>query len=140
MDVVENSVTASLKSHDGITEDSRCYFPHLPPGESVRYGDLVYDSGKVKSGCHDPKGMMILYGPGIEAGMEIRECNNLDIAPTLLALLDLPIPAELKGRVLAEAFSGAGGWGSRDWGNSSILNPQPQAPNPQSPELVARVG
>ncbi len=104
LDVVENSVTASLKSHDGITEDSRCYFPHLGPGESLRYGDLVYDSGKIKSGCHDPKGMMILYGPGIKAGAEIRECNNLDVMPTLMALLALPIPADLKGRVLAEAF------------------------------------
>ena len=73
LDIVENSVAASIRSDDRISENSRCYFPHLPSGVSVRYGDLISDSGKVKSGCHDPKGMLIVYGPGIRAGAGIEE-------------------------------------------------------------------
>lgn len=104
---VENGVTATLKRYDEITDDSRCVFPHREKDNTFRFEDLVYSTGMVKSGWHDPKGMMVLYGPGIRRGGHIAECNNLDIAPTLLTLLGLPVPAEMKGRVLKEAFSQA---------------------------------
>ena len=55
-------------------------------------------------GCHDPKGMMMLYGAGIRRGTPIGDSTNLDIAPTLLTLLGLPVPEYMKGRVLREAF------------------------------------
>jgi hypothetical protein len=100
-------ITVNLFFYDGLSEDSRCVFPHLGEGGIFRYGDLVHNTGLVKSGCHDPKGMMILYGPGISAGAQIGECDNLDIAPTLLTLLGLPVPSVMKGRVLGEAFINA---------------------------------
>src|SRR5207249_9099841 len=86
-DLVDHNVTATVKSYDEVTESSRCYFPHS--GQSFRYEDLVYVTGLVKSGCHDPKGMMLLYGRCIQRGGHVAECNNLDIAPTLLTLLGL---------------------------------------------------
>jgi bisphosphoglycerate-independent phosphoglycerate mutase (AlkP superfamily) len=49
--------------------------------------------------------MMILYGPGFRSGVRIAEANNLDIAPTLLTLMGLPVPEEMRGRVLSEAFA-----------------------------------
>jgi arylsulfatase A-like enzyme len=51
--------------------------------------------------------MMMLYGSGIRPGEPIGECTNLDIAPTLLTLVGLPVPEEMKGRVLREAFDEA---------------------------------
>jgi arylsulfatase A-like enzyme len=45
------------------------------------------------------------YGPGVARGAHIPDVNNLDIAPTLLTILDLPIPREMHGRILEEAFS-----------------------------------
>jgi hypothetical protein len=42
---------------------------------------------------------MILYGASVRAGGRIAEANNLDIAPTLLTLMGLPVPEEIKGRV-----------------------------------------
>jgi hypothetical protein len=104
-EAVENSVTVTLKRYDTVSEDSRCYFPHLGAGHSFRYEDLVYSTGLVKSGCHDPKGMLAIYGPGVKRGEQIDECNNLDIAPTVLTLLGLDVPAEMGGRVLAGAFA-----------------------------------
>jgi hypothetical protein len=102
---VENSITVTLKRYDGVSEESRCYFPHLGCGVSFRYEDLVHSTGLVKSGCHDPKGTLAIYGPGIEPGRPIGDCNNLDIAPTILTMLGLDVPREMKGRVLSEAFA-----------------------------------
>jgi len=104
-----DSLTVNLQFHEEVSEDSRCFFPHLGSDVSYRYGDLIYNTGLVKSGCHDPRGMMILYGAGINSGGQISECNNLDIAPTLLTLLGLGVPSFMKGRVLTEAFEAAEG-------------------------------
>ena len=104
-EVMENSLTVTLKRHDSVTEDSRCYFPHRGKDVSYRYEDLVYSTGLVKSGCHDPKGTLAIYGPGIKRGEQIADCNNLDIAPTVLTLLGLDVPSEMGGRVLAAAFA-----------------------------------
>jgi hypothetical protein len=104
---VENSITVNLLAYNTITEESRCYFPNLDKDSSMLYENLVYSTGMVKSGCHDPKGMMIMYGPGVRRGGFISECNNLDIAPTLLSMLGLSIPVEMKGRVLEEALTEA---------------------------------
>jgi hypothetical protein len=100
-------VSVSLNSHDRVCEASRIRFPHEAEGRTHRYGDLVYKTRLVKSGCHDPQGMMILYGTGIRAGAHVAECDNLDIAPTLLALMGIEAPREMKGRVLTEAFTGS---------------------------------
>jgi hypothetical protein len=102
---VEDCLTVNLRFYEETTEDSRCVFPHRKTHNSFRYSDLVYGTGMVKSGCHDSKGMMILYGPGVRAGRSIAEANNLDIAPTLLTLMGLPVPEVMKGRALREAFS-----------------------------------
>lgn len=117
---VEDCLTVNLKFYEETSEGSRCVFPHGPhgphgpqgphgphreAGNTFLYSDLVHGTGLVKSGCHDPKGMMILYGPGVRRGVRIAEANNLDIAPTLLTLMGLPVPEEMKGRALSEAFA-----------------------------------
>jgi Type I phosphodiesterase / nucleotide pyrophosphatase len=102
---VEDCLTVNLRFYEETTEDSRCVFPHLKTNNTFRYSDLVYGTGIIKSGCHDPKGVMILYGAGVRAGRRVTEANNLDIAPTLLTLMGLPVPEEMKGRVLSEALA-----------------------------------
>lgn len=101
------SISATLNYYDETLENSRCYFPHLGANGVYRFEDLVYCTGMAKSGCHDPKGVLALYGAGVRKGERLGECNNLDIAPTLLTLLGLPIPVEMTGRVLSEAFTTA---------------------------------
>jgi bisphosphoglycerate-independent phosphoglycerate mutase (AlkP superfamily) len=46
----------------------------------------------------------MFYGPGISRGLHVSESTNLNIAPTLLTLLGLPVPEEMKGRVLSEVL------------------------------------
>ncbi len=105
---VGDSLTVTLRHYDSTGEDSRCVFPHRGADRGTfRFEELVYGTGLVKSGCHDPEGVLLFYGPGVRAGSRLGACDNLDIAPTLLTLLGLPVPPELRGRVLEEAFAAA---------------------------------
>ncbi len=101
---LDEFLTVNLNPYDEIDEDSQCFFPYNGENKIFRYEDLVYQTGHSKSGCHDPEGMLIIYGNGIKHGEQIDETNNLDIAPTLLTMLGLPVPPEMKGRALDEAF------------------------------------
>ncbi len=56
---------------------------------------------------HRDRGILVVKGPGIRHGMRLRSAHVLDIAPTVLALLDLPVPADFSGRVLAEVMEPA---------------------------------
>lgn len=102
---VEDSITVNLNANAKVTEDSRCYFPHIENNDSFRFEDLIHSTGSIKTGCHDPKGVLMLYGPGIRRAASVAQCDNLDIAPTLLRLLGLKAPLEMKGRALHEVFS-----------------------------------
>lgn len=55
-------------------------------------------------GTHTPDGILLLHGPGITAGTTPADAEIVDVVPTLLAALDLPLPKGVDGRPLAEAF------------------------------------
>lgn len=51
------------------------------------------------------KGVLFVYGPHVRAGARIERAGPLDIAPTVMWALGLPVADDLPGRVLAEAFT-----------------------------------
>ncbi len=53
---------------------------------------------------HGPDGLLLLHGPGIREGHMIEGSHVLDVFPTVLALLGLPVAEDASGRVLEEAF------------------------------------
>lgn len=53
---------------------------------------------------HRRDGILVVSGPGVTAGADLGEVSMLDVAPTLLALLGLPLARDLPGRVMAAAF------------------------------------
>lgn len=53
---------------------------------------------------HGPDGVLLLYGPGIRRGHRLESSHVLDVFPTVLALLGLPLPEDAEGRVLEGAF------------------------------------
>ncbi len=59
------------------------------------------------SGHHRPEGILALLGPGIAPGRTIDGAGLLDVLPTLLYLLDLPIASDLEGKVLIDAIAPA---------------------------------
>ncbi|WP_247728450.1 alkaline phosphatase family protein [Halovivax limisalsi] len=53
---------------------------------------------------HRSTGIMLCSGPGIEAGATLRGARVVDVAPTLLHGLGEPVPDNVDGRVLFDAF------------------------------------
>ncbi len=101
---MENAIRCNLHIYgtNDVKKDSPLCFPLAPGAPKMAYEDLIYNTGHLKSGCHDPRGMAIFYGAGVPRGLEMREYNNLDFAPTFLEILGLPRRAEMTGRVMDE--------------------------------------
>jgi phosphonoacetate hydrolase len=52
---------------------------------------------------------MVAAGPGFRRGARVEApSGNIDLTPTILRLLGLPVPESLEGRVLSEAFADGG--------------------------------
>lgn len=56
------------------------------------------------SAFHTMRGIFFARGPGIRPGFMVDDAKIYDMAPTLLALLGVPIPEDVDGRVLTEIF------------------------------------
>lgn len=69
-----------------------------------RFSDLMDPVGNTTSGVHDEEGILIMKGPDIKENLQIQTATLLDIAPTLLTLLRLPVALDMKGKVLTEAL------------------------------------
>ncbi len=78
----------------------------LPGGQLVPIEELfAIDAPTPKQGMHDPRGLAVFFGRGIAAGQQIASCTNLDMAPTMLTLMGIPVPEVMQGRVLREVFA-----------------------------------
>ncbi len=62
---------------------------------------------------HGPDGVLLLHGPGVRHGHRLDNSHVLDVFPTVLALLGLPLPADAEGRVLDGAFEAPPNMGGR---------------------------
>jgi predicted AlkP superfamily phosphohydrolase/phosphomutase len=58
-----------------------------------------------KSGNHHIDGITGLYGPGVRAGHDLTGARIIDIAPTVLHLMGLPVQKDMDGRVLEGALT-----------------------------------
>ena len=57
------------------------------------------------SGCHRLYGIFIGSGAAFVKGAEVSSARLIDLAPTILHILNTPIPADLDGRVLIDALT-----------------------------------
>jgi predicted AlkP superfamily phosphohydrolase/phosphomutase len=60
--------------------------------------------GSPMSGTHEgaPDGFLFAVGDGIRAGASVQRASVLDIAPTILYLMGLPVARDMEGRVFTE--------------------------------------
>lgn len=75
-------------------------------GESLgEHGELTHGLFAYEATLHVP---LVLWGPGIKPGKDLRPARHVDVVPTALAALGLPVPPGLPGRaLLAPAPAGA---------------------------------
>jgi predicted AlkP superfamily phosphohydrolase/phosphomutase len=63
--------------------------------------------GHTFSGSHRNEGSIILWGPGIRRGKRLPDDSPpyiWDVAPTVLALMDLPLAADMPGSPITDSF------------------------------------
>lgn len=63
------------------------------------------EPGKQDVGTHTRKGIVVVTGARVRAGGSLEGAGILDLAPTVLFLLDLPIPVQMDGHVLMSALA-----------------------------------
>lgn len=57
------------------------------------------------SGTHRMNGIFLAYGDAIKAGVQIEGASLLDLAPTILQLMSVPVPEHMDGKILDSTFS-----------------------------------
>ncbi len=57
------------------------------------------------SGCHRRHGILLAWGNGISPGERVTDAHIMDLAPTVLHLMGLPVPSDMDGQVLTSALS-----------------------------------
>ena len=102
-EVIGDTIVITPTSYHGLDSSTTCAFLSLPGSPVYPFDELVIQEDETrKSGCHDPVGMLALYGQPIRSGVDLGELNTLDVTPTLLALMGLTVPAYMKGQDLSE--------------------------------------
>jgi len=68
-------------------------------------GDVIENLHRI-TGVHHMDGIFVSYGNDIISGKEIK-ANIVDVMPTILYYMDVPIPEDVDGRILKEIFRGS---------------------------------
>ncbi|MBN1934491.1 MAG: alkaline phosphatase family protein [Anaerolineae bacterium] len=84
-----------------LPADSHDIFFGLADFGSNRVVDKVYRY----SGMHRDKGMLMMMGQQVAAQTPVREARIVDLAPTLLCAMELPIPDDMDGQPLLDLFT-----------------------------------
>ncbi len=71
-------------------------------------GKVITNQIRGDSGCHRREGIFIAKGPSIKSDLQLPEASILDLAPTILHLLNEPVPRIMDGEVLANIFDDPG--------------------------------
>ncbi len=92
IDAADDSTIVIVASDHGFLSGAR-----RPPGSAAIEG------GQAGRWHRDP-GVLIMAGPGIRRGASVSGASVMDMAPTLLHLMGLPVSAQFEGKVLKGAL------------------------------------
>jgi predicted AlkP superfamily phosphohydrolase/phosphomutase len=74
---------------------------------SVLKSDVILRPRPEVVGTHQPEGVFMARGPRIRQGLSLPALPIIDVAPTLLYSLGLPVPSDLEGHVAEQIFASA---------------------------------
>ncbi len=66
--------------------------------------NAIAEPSPVFNGCHRRAGMVVLYGKPFLKGIRLRDHDITDLSPTILYLLNHPIPEDMDGDVMIDAL------------------------------------
>jgi predicted AlkP superfamily phosphohydrolase/phosphomutase len=84
---------------------------HTDRSKYVSFGHADFGSNRViepsygQTGHHNMTGILVMRGNGIRKGTSLNGGRIIDLAPTVLYAMGIPVPSDMDGRVLTEAFS-----------------------------------
>lgn len=77
---------------------------YVPP-RAFKHNSLIESSLEWgMAGAHSPNGILIAKGKVIKRREQLKNAQITDLAPTILYLLNIPVPEYMDGRVLTELF------------------------------------
>ncbi len=71
---------------------------------ALSYDETINIPSLTWNGDHDLLGTILMYGPRIRKNCLLTDANIMDIAPTILYLLDEPVPTYMDGKVIKEGL------------------------------------
>lgn len=74
------------------------------PRRVVEYDTEAKVSSGQWTGTHSLNGLLVMCGPPFESNKKLSEAHIIDIAPTILYLLGVPIPTDMDGSILFDAI------------------------------------
>jgi predicted AlkP superfamily phosphohydrolase/phosphomutase len=74
---------------------------------NLRYGEIGELMSLEQTGTHRRDGIFMLRRPGVVKPVALDRPDLVDLAPTILHLMGQPVPDDMDGRVLTEAFEEA---------------------------------
>jgi predicted AlkP superfamily phosphohydrolase/phosphomutase len=87
---------------DGILLPDVILLPVGGYGFSTRRSDALPQA--TSEGTHRHNGVLLIHGEGLKRSLSSFDPCLVDMAPTILHMLGLPVPADMDGRVLEEIF------------------------------------
>jgi predicted AlkP superfamily phosphohydrolase/phosphomutase len=77
---------------------------YVDPGDFEFFSNRIFDDVIGASGTHSPNGIFLIWGERVKSGGVLKEVTIHDLAPTILYLMDLPVPADMDGTVLLKTL------------------------------------
>jgi len=73
---------------------------------NINYNEKILDKISFKRRDHDMNGLFLAYGPDFKKNIKLnKKIKIYDIAPTVLYIMNIPIPIDMDGRILHEIFN-----------------------------------
>lgn len=72
--------------------------------DSSLYQTTLFSPARIVSGTHRMDGVLIISGKMLKKGIILNRSSIEDIFPTIMHIMGFPVPDDLDGRVLTEAF------------------------------------